>query len=135
MTEQARTWVPREERRVSPTPTEIPPHPDEGHLPPCEAGIASDRPCPRQAVWHYGYSYYCDEHTAWMQASEDYNEADLAVYHAKRFLWKAQVEGLDRLEHHITQGLRELEEERLKAGEAEKQAARKAGVVEEGEGR
>jgi len=83
-------------------------HPEEGHLPPCESGIDSDKPCPRPAVWHYGRFYLCDEHAAWMQAGEDHNEAEMAVYHAKRFLWKAQVEGIDRLEHHIAQALREL---------------------------
>lgn len=46
MTDQQRTWTPREERRISPTPTAIPPHPDHGDLPPCEMGIASDKSCP-----------------------------------------------------------------------------------------
>jgi hypothetical protein len=75
MTEQQRAWTPREERRISPTPTAIPPHPDHGDLPPCETGIKSDRPCPRPATIHYGYAYYCDEHYAWVEAEKKAEKA------------------------------------------------------------
>ena len=130
-TEQTRAWVPREERRVSPTPTEIPPHPDHGDLPPCEVGRDSDEPCPRPAVWHYGYAYYCDEHLKWVGAGEDEDEAELSVYHAKRFLWKAQVEGLEKLEHHLGQALCELEEHRENMRHQAEEAERKAAVRSE----
>jgi len=113
MTEQPRAWVARDERRVSPTPTEIPPHPDHGDLPPCEVGSATDRPCPRPAKYHYGYIYCCAEHLAVIQAAEDSEEAQLGVYHARRFLWKAQVEGLEQLEDSIAGALSRAESHRL----------------------
>ena len=126
MAEQARVWVPRDERRVSPTPTEVPPHPEDGRLPPCEVGASTDAPCPRPAAWHYGYVYYCDEHLESVRCGQDEGEAAMAVYHARRFLWKAQVEGIDRLEHHVGQALAEcekdLEEARKAADGAEKRA-------------
>ncbi len=128
MAEQQRAWVRREERRISPTPTAIPPHPDHGDLPPCEAGIRSGNPCPRPATTHYGYAYYCGEHYAWVEAGEEEDAASLAVYHAKRFLWKAQVEGIDRLEYHLGTALSELEEERVEAEKKAEKAGERAGV-------
>lgn len=111
------------DRGVSPTKTKIEPHPDaENHpqwdgLPPCDY-----KPCPRSAVWHYGFGYYCVEHMDAYEASEDYDQASMAVYHARRFLWKASVELIDRLEHHIGTALSELVEEQ-QAAEAEMNAA------------
>ena len=116
MTEQQRAWAaPPEKRRISPTPTTIPPHPDRGGLPPCDYGTKSGRPCPRPATTHHEYAYYCGEHAEAVLASHRFDEAGMAVHHAKRFLWKAQVEGIERLEHHIGEALAELEEERLAA--------------------
>lgn len=135
MTEQQRAWVPREERRVSPTPTEIPPHSDEGGLPPCEAGIADEKPCPRPATVHYGYMHLCGEHMEWTRAGEDEDEAALSVYHARRFLWKAQVEGLESLEERLERALVELEDHRKGMELRADEAARKADVVEAGEER
>ncbi len=120
--------MPREERRISPTPTTIPPHPDHGDLPPCDSGIKSGKPCPRPATTHYGYAYYCDEHYAWVEAGEEEDEATLAVYHARRFLWKAQVEGVDRLEYHLGTAVAELEEERVRAEKKADAAGERAGV-------
>ena len=120
--------MPRDERRISPTPTEIPPHPDHGGLPPCEAGSKSDRPCPRPATAHYGYGYYCDQHLAWLHSNEDAEEAERAVHHARRFLWKAQVEGVERLEYHVGVALSELEAERIEAEKKADEAGDRADV-------
>jgi hypothetical protein len=91
-------------------------------------GIRSGKPCPRPATTHYGYAYYCDEHLAWARAGEDEDEAEAAVYHARRFLWKAQVDGIERLEHHIGTALSELEAERVEARNKADEASERAGV-------
>ena len=118
--------VPRDERRISLTPTEIPPHLEKGNLPPCEVGGSTDRPCPRPAVWHYNYIYYCNEHLKWAQAGEDEDDASTAIYHTKRFLWKAQVEGIERLEYYSGLALVEFENDLKKAKEAAEEASKKA---------
>jgi hypothetical protein len=130
MTERAKTkaWVPREERRVSPTPTEIPPHPDHGDLPPCEMGIKTDHPCPRPAAWHYGYVYCCGEHMDWMRASDDYEDAELGLHHARRFLWKAQVEGFEHLETALGDVVLKAERHRLDMERQLEEAGKKADV-------
>lgn len=116
------------DRGLSPTKTKLQPHPDkENHpqwdgLPPCDCGIGVNKPCPRSAVWHYGFGYYCAEHMEAREASEDYEAASMAVYHARRFLWKASVELIDRLEYHIGNALSELVEEQ-QATEVEMNAA------------
>ena len=89
-------------RKYSRIPKEIEPHPEHGGLPPCEMGMSSARPCPRSATTLIQGMYVCDEHFGWMNATESRDEAEMGVHHARRMLWRSQVEDVPRLEHHIT---------------------------------
>ncbi len=119
------------DRGISPTPTKIPPHPDHGDLPPCDSGVGKrgeGKRCPRPAVWHYGYGYYCVEHMAWVEAGEGHDDLSEALYWAKRFLWKAEVEQIERLEHHLGKAVSELDEDLMKPSERINEAEKKAGM-------
>ncbi len=102
--------VPRAGRTISPLERKIQPHPEEGDLPPCEAGIGGGRMCPRPATTHYGYAYYCDGHVEDVRATERYDHASDDVHHAKLLLWRARERGVFRLEHRIGQAVEELAE-------------------------
>ena len=135
MTEQRSRWPRRNaERGIADPARRIPPHPDHGDLPPCDAGVGKKseaKRCPRDAVWHYGYGYYCEEHMEWVRAGEDYDALSDALYWARRFLWKAEVEGIERLEHHLGKAVAELDEDRGLANERIGEAAGKAGMEDE----
>ena len=125
-TQRPRAEWPRKGRPYSAAPKPIPPHPEFGGRPPCESGISSSRPCKRGATILYHGMYVCDEHFGWMQAAQDHDEAEGAVYHARRMLWRSQVEDVPRLEHHITQALDELEQEERDADGLEIKALERA---------
>ncbi|MDP9440028.1 MAG: hypothetical protein M3P49_15025 [Actinomycetota bacterium] len=121
-TGRPRPQWPREGRIRSAVPRPIPPHPDFEGRPPCESGISSSRPCKRDAAILFNGMYVCDEHFGWMNASEEHGEAEMAVFHAKRMLWRSRVEDVPRLEHHLTGALGELEQEEREAAKLERDA-------------
>jgi hypothetical protein len=101
-------------------------------LPPCDGGVgkkSESKRCPRDATWHYGY--YCEEHMEWVRAGEDYDDLSDALYWARRFLWKAEVENIERLEHHLGTTVSELDENRMRTNGRIKEAASKAGMEDE----
>lgn len=124
-------WARLSDRPISPNPVPVPPHPEHGDLPPCESGIKGGAPCPRPATTHYGYGYYCDEHMDWIYAGEAHDEASWAMYHAKRLLWKAQVEGIERLEYHIGVAVAEIAQDIREADARIRETAKKAGMGDE----
>lgn len=117
------------DRGISPTPTQIPPHPGHGDLPPCDSGAGKGdgaKRCPRPARWHYGYGYYCIEHMACVEAGEEVDRLSEALYWAKRFLWKAQVELLDYLDDYLGQAMSKIDEELMRAKDRMREAEEKA---------
>lgn len=122
------------DRGIADPAKRIPPHPDHGDLPPCDAGVGKKseaKRCPRDAVWHYGYGYYCGEHMEWVRAGEDYDDLSDALYWARRFLWKAEVEGIEHLEHYLGQAVSKIDEDRMRTNGRIREAARKAGMEPE----
>ncbi len=142
MTEQPTGWerVPphwptrNTERGIADPARRIPPHPEHGDLPPCDSGVGrkdDSKRCPRDATWHYGYGYYCEEHMEWVRAGEDYDDLSHALYWARRFLWKAEDESIERLEYHLGEAVSQIDEDRARIEDRQKEAAKKAGMIDE----
>ncbi len=115
-------------RKWSRIPKEIPPHPNSsfGGLPPCEAGSEGPRPCKRDASKLYMGLHVCEEHLKWYLAEENLDQAEGDVYHARRMLWRAQVEDVPTLEHHLTQALIDVEGHEREAKKRYEEAREKA---------
>lgn len=131
MTEQREVWPSRDERPYSHMPMGLKPNPEHGNLPPCEMGAGPRRPCPRPATTLIQRKHVCDEHFDWMNTTENRDEAEMGVYHAKRMLWRAQTEDVPRLEHHLITALRELEQDLEEASKREREAWKRAQGTEE----
>jgi hypothetical protein len=99
-------------------------------LPPCD-GAWERKASPSGAHATCHCCYYCEGHIEWVRAGEDYDDLSDALYWSRRFLWKAEVENIERLEHHLGTAMSELDENRMRTNGRIKEAASKAGMEDE----
>ncbi len=76
--------------------------------------------------------HVCEEHLKWYLAEENLDQAEGDVYHARRMLWRAQVEDVPTLEHHLTQALQSIEAGLEDAERVARERRKRAGGDEEG---